>query len=59
MEQLYKKVEKLRIRSDKKLVGMVHRTIEWPFRKDDFDSILATLHRFAKPFQFSLTVSNW
>lgn len=58
MEQLYKKVEKLRIRSDKNLVGMVHRTLEWPFRKDGFDSTLATLHRFAKTFQFSLTVSN-
>lgn len=59
IQALYKKLEKSQVRSDKKIVGIIKRVIEWPLKKEDCQSTLATLHRFAQTFRFSLTVSNW
>jgi hypothetical protein len=58
IQALYK-FEKLQVRSNNKVVGIIKRVIEWPLKKEDCQSTLATLHRFAQTFQFSLTVSNW
>jgi hypothetical protein len=59
--ELYKKIEKLQIRSsDGKISKIINRTtIAWPFLKDEYQSTLVALHRFAQTFQFSLSIKNW
>jgi hypothetical protein len=32
--------------------------LKWPLHKDEFESAVAVLQRFAQTFQFSLTISN-
>jgi hypothetical protein len=58
IEDLYKKLEKLQVKSDNKVAGLIER-LKWPLKKEDYQDTILTLHRFIQTFQFSLTVSNW
>jgi hypothetical protein len=38
IQDLYKKIEKLQIRSDKKITEIINRTIRWPLQKEEYQS---------------------
>lgn len=58
VQDLYQKLEQLQIRSDSKVKGFIDR-VKWPFRTEEYQSTVATLHQFVQIFQFSLQISNW
>lgn len=57
IEDLYKRLGKIG-RVQNKAVEIIER-MKWPFRKDEYQGIVAKLHRFTQTFQFSLQISNW
>jgi hypothetical protein len=63
VQELYKKVGKLRCKPDSGATGkikeIVKRTVEWPLKKEELSSTLVALHRFVQTFQFSVTVTSW
>jgi hypothetical protein len=59
IQNLSKKLDNLQGRSENKVKGIIKRVVEWPLRKDEYQSTLATLQRFAQTFQFSLPITNW
>ncbi|CCX12874.1 hypothetical protein FPQ18DRAFT_402124 [Pyronema domesticum] len=59
IEDLYKKLKKLQYRNDKnKVKGIAKRVVEWPIRKDDYQSTLGMIQRFVGSFRVSLMVGN-
>lgn len=59
LEKPYTKLIGLRdVYSGYKLTEMVVR-LKWPFTSADFQHTITELQRYARIFQFSLTVENW
>jgi hypothetical protein len=58
IEDLYKTLRGLEKTKDNKVRGIIERP-KWPFRKEECQRIVEELHRFARTFEFSLSVSNW
>ncbi|KAI5816207.1 hypothetical protein BZA77DRAFT_344472 [Pyronema omphalodes] len=56
--KLYKNIVKLEVRCEKGKISQAMERLKWPFRKQDYDSTMATVQRFTQTFQFSLTISN-
>lgn len=58
IKDLYKKLEKLQVKSENKVAGLIER-LKSLLKKENYQDTILTLHRFIQTFQFSLTVSNW